>query len=873
MHSTRTRPLAIAIAIALATAFSLASAFIPQAGTLAFGSTGALEAVDNVVNCRTIEPAPGVDLSDCDLSGADFSGANLSYADLSGANLANADLSDALLLGINATGTTLSSANLIGANLIDANLDGAGLRGANLRGATLTSASLAAADLDGATLSGADLTGADLSSADIDGALVDGATFTEADLTRVDAHGVDFTDAILRGALLGGADLTGSNLARLDLAAINLTLADLTEASLKRATLTRAIMTGTNLTNATLLGADLTGATTAKATWWNTTCPDGSVTTGSPCLSAKPTNEAAFVTVGPIDYSFHKSFVAFTRDYRYSTTPARLFTTFQPADGTGVDPRTAPVFVMLNGGPGAATTANLFANNTAKMTVNADAVGPGGPGYAVNPNSWTAFANLLYIDPPQTGFSYNINPAAANDDVERIQEYLFRGNFNSFIDADQVLRVVLGFLDSHPDLRDNPVVLVGESYGGTRVSTMLNLLLFSDRYDRNGPSFFRDPELVSLIRAHFALLSDGPVDGAALTPAIVARQFGRQILIQPQLTSYQTDVQSTMFWAAKPSVIDQVAIDANWLGGFTRDKAVCTFPLNYNLGACALMKYVAQWDRDRYNWKKPGDWTDNQEALGSAQFDALGKLNAILGVDASTIKGLASGERIGAYHLLSGLLGVTPDGIAGGPDAVEAPDQGQAMRIALADGFVPGPYYEALLAAQRATDAEVAASVDPHESLETAFGPLGRYDRYYMAWNPEVYLAFAYNVLAPEYRYLPINADNDPTYGEMFLENARHVDTFLTDAEYDLVIYSPAMPTALARHSTTVQGVDRTRATGSGSGTFQITYRDGQRASIYYPYYADSGHAVAASQPEQLNSDIRVWLACTADRTCSSVSR
>ena len=68
-----------------------------------------------VINCRTIDPAPYADLSNCELSGANLSGVNLAYANLTNANLANADLSDAILLGVTAPGVRLSQANLIGA--------------------------------------------------------------------------------------------------------------------------------------------------------------------------------------------------------------------------------------------------------------------------------------------------------------------------------------------------------------------------------------------------------------------------------------------------------------------------------------------------------------------------------------------------------------------------------------------------------------------------------------------------------------------------------------------------------------------------------------------------------------------------------------
>jgi hypothetical protein len=57
---------------------------------------------------------------------------------------------------------------------------------------------------------------------------------------------------------------------------------------------------------------------------------------------------------------------------------------------------------------------------------------------------------------------------------------------------------------------------------------------------------------------------------------------------------------------------------------------------------------------------------------------------------------------VNAYHLLTGLLGVEPDGIGGLPDGIDATDQAAAWAKAIDDGFVPGPYFDAITAAQRA---------------------------------------------------------------------------------------------------------------------------------------------------------------------------
>ena len=798
-----------------------------------------------VVNCRTIVPAPDVDLSGCDLSGADLRGADLRRANLADADLTGADLTDANLDGAEASGIDLSTAILWRTSL----------RGADLSEAVITDASIRGATFDGA----------DLSDANLDGSGIRATSFASADLSNVDARRIDFTSVTLAGAILAGAELGAAILDDQVLSGLDLHGADLTGARLVRAHLVRTNLSNVDLTDATLLKADLSHSLQAGITWSNTVCPNGHVTTAAPC-PASSRNEAGFLWIPSISYSFPRP--GLIPDIRYDTTPANLFYSFQAADGDGMDAQDAPLFVMLNGGPGAATTANLMANNTAQYTLNTGSLPPNSPGFAPNPDSWTSMGNLLYIDPPLTGFSYNERAAAAKSIGIRAIEFFLNGNFNAFIDADQVLRGVLQFLDKHPDLQDNPVILVGESYGGVRVTTMLNMLLFSEKYGSKG-SLFRDPGLVDAITTHFGDI--GVTE--PLTARVVARQFGRQVLIQPQLSSYQGPVQSELYWPDDPklhSVIDDVATAAGQPGGFTRDTSRCKYgPVRYlDPGACAIMKYVPAFGRDRYNWSKPASWSDDQDEATAAQLTQLGKLNTILGFDVSTIKGFTADERAGlAYSTLgdrSWVLGASGVPAPPGVDAetwqeavqeLGAEQPGAGVSMALLGVTDPDRFLD---------DSPATVSED---SLEAHFGALGPADRYYGPWNEEIYAAFAFNILAPEFDKMPINPDKDPTFGDMFLQNIRYVQTFLTDADYDLVINSEALPLALARHKG-VTGVYRESTSGSGSGQFVVFYTDGTQQRIYYPRYAESGHAVAASQPAKIRDDVATWMRCTQDRTC-----
>ncbi len=73
------------------------------------------------------------------------------------------------------------------------------------------------------------------------------------------------------------------------------------------------------------------------------------------------------------------------------------------------DPEQKPLAVFFNGGPGSATSVGLLTYGTARQTLNGfDA----SAAPTVNAASWTSFANVLYIDERQTGFSYGIEPDA-----------------------------------------------------------------------------------------------------------------------------------------------------------------------------------------------------------------------------------------------------------------------------------------------------------------------------------------------------------------------------------------------------------------------------------------------------------------------------
>ena len=136
---------------------------------------------------------------------------------------------------------------------------------------------------------------------------------------------------------------------------------------------------------------------------------------------------------------------------------SKLFYNFRPADS---DAPKRPLIVLFNGF--ASDVVRAF--GTGPMTVEAD-------GQVVsNPDSLTRFANLLYIDPRQAGFSYDVVDGRAPNAADCSQDV-----FSEYVDAADVLLATLQFLKAHPALQ-GPVYWMGESYAGVRISWLLAYL-------------------------------------------------------------------------------------------------------------------------------------------------------------------------------------------------------------------------------------------------------------------------------------------------------------------------------------------------------------------------------------------------------------
>jgi hypothetical protein len=158
--------------------------------------------------------------------------------------------------------------------------------------------------------------------------------------------------------------------------------------------------------------------------------------------------------------------------------------------------------------------------------------------------------------------------------------------------------------------------------------------------------------------------------------------------------------------------------------------------------------------------------------------------------------------------------------------------------------------------------------------LAGAFGNLQPWDSFLIDLNYDVSTAFAYNKVT--LRSYPVSYTNSALYGRMFLENAAWVETFATDSAWDSVVYSPALPEALALHADILSGVqlDETGPPGAARpGQILLAYRPSTipgstvtSRTIRFPYYSMSGHAVTMTEPQEILADVTAWLAATGAR-------
>jgi carboxypeptidase C (cathepsin A) len=124
----------------------------------------------------------------------------------------------------------------------------------------------------------------------------------------------------------------------------------------------------------------------------------------------------------------------------------------------GAEPGTRPVTFAINGGPGASSAyLHLLALGPWRLPVDGQTISPSMPTNLLpNGETWLDFTDLVFIDPPGTGYA-----RVLGGDPVRDRFYSVEG------DIDGLAAFVTRFLKEKNRL-DAPKFFVGESYGGFR---------------------------------------------------------------------------------------------------------------------------------------------------------------------------------------------------------------------------------------------------------------------------------------------------------------------------------------------------------------------------------------------------------------------
>ena len=140
------------------------------------------------------------------------------------------------------------------------------------------------------------------------------------------------------------------------------------------------------------------------------------------------------------------------------------FVSYERAD---TDAATRPVVFVFNGGPGAASAwLGLGALSPWRLRLDVGSISPSTPPLVTdNSETWLSFADLVFVDPPDTGYSKLLG------DNEESKKHFFSVQG----DAEALAVVIRKWLTTHRRLA-SPKYLVGESYGGFRVVKLAGAL-------------------------------------------------------------------------------------------------------------------------------------------------------------------------------------------------------------------------------------------------------------------------------------------------------------------------------------------------------------------------------------------------------------
>jgi carboxypeptidase C (cathepsin A) len=185
-------------------------------------------------------------------------------------------------------------------------------------------------------------------------------------------------------------------------------------------------------------------------------------------LATEPSKSASTIKLNgnAMKYSAIAAFVPVTAggiDEKRGEPEAAVFTTSYFLDDA--DAKTRPVCFVFNGGPGSASIwLHLGAVGPKHVVTREDGTMPPAP-YTVtdNPESWFEHFDLVFVDPPHTGFSITGSEEA------RKKMLSVDGDVDALVEC---IRVWLGRYRRW----GSPLYLVGESYGTTRGAALADKL-------------------------------------------------------------------------------------------------------------------------------------------------------------------------------------------------------------------------------------------------------------------------------------------------------------------------------------------------------------------------------------------------------------
>ncbi|MFO7735208.1 MAG: hypothetical protein R6W70_03215 [bacterium] len=526
-------------------------------------------------------------------------------------------------------------------------------------------------------------------------------------------------------------------------------------------------------------------------------------------ISDEAEHFAGFAHIPPVNYSLNGQ--------ERESDAARLWYSFQTADENADE---KPIFVFYNGGPGSAT-ALLFTYNTGKYTADQAFATDDSP-VTENPFSWTEFGNVMYIDARHTGFSYGITDDPS-DSSERSSGFS-TDNLNTFFDAADFLRVLFDLYSRMPVLKDNPIIMSGESYGGVRSTLMINMMLYYGRY-MEGEMDYYDKELFDMIDNHFHALFP-EVEEDYVPPRLIASLFPAQVMIQPLVSGRdQMEIGGEMLENDPESAPYEIAGETG--STFTPCSSDSCDPYNN------ILSFVQKNQRDPYCYRREADWLFDYVDVGIEKALQYDELSLLLGYDPKEIQPMYAENREQAYRYAGNI-----------PDYLNGAYFSETDYL-----FDVLPPAEALKIKLR-IDHMRKTQLMMTGNMESVFGELQPWDTYFIDLNRNITPIF--------YMTSPTPYSGDT--GRRFVENLMFVKTLITDAKEDMVIYTPAIPESIKKfRQVDSVTVEDQKFTVHFDENFLPEGADSS-AEVALPHYPDSCHPVTVTEPEKMLNDLRKWL-------------